>query len=102
MAQLEVSLVVANVLVEPRKKTSRDRLYLARKLVGARPGVPVRNMNVTNQFQVLHIGTTIGHAEQFTWAASVDNQEHQPRQTQGICVELKDVVFGARPNLNNK
>jgi hypothetical protein len=51
MARLEAPLGAANVLVDPSMKTSRERLYIARTLVGARTRVPVRNMNVVNKDQ---------------------------------------------------
>ena len=50
-----------NVLIEPSLNCSRDGVFIARALVQARPRVPVRIMNVTNQDQVLSEGTTIGH-----------------------------------------
>jgi hypothetical protein len=59
-------------------------------------------MNVTNQDQVRGEGTNIGHGEPVTWASSLDYQEQQPRRTRGLCKELKDMVFGARPNLSKK
>jgi hypothetical protein len=101
-AQLEAPLGAANGLVEPSLKTSGEGLYIARTSVRARPRVPVRIMNVTNQDQVLSEGTTIGHGKPVTWAASVDNQEQPPRRTRGLSKELQDVVSGARPNLNTK
>jgi hypothetical protein len=57
---------MVNVLVDPSLKTSRDGLYIPRILVRARPRVPVRIMNVTNQDQVLGEGTTIGHGTPVT------------------------------------
>jgi hypothetical protein len=59
-ARLEAPVGTANGLVEPSLKTSREGLYMARTSVRARPTVPVRIMNVTNQDQVLSEVTTIG------------------------------------------
>jgi hypothetical protein len=97
MARLETPLWAANVFVEPSLKTSREGLYIARTLARALPRVRVRIINVTNQDQILGEGTTIGHGEPVTWAASVDDQEQQPRRMRWLCKEL-----GARPNLYTK
>jgi hypothetical protein len=59
-------------------------------------------MNVTNQSQELGEGTTTGYGEIVTWVASVDDQEQPPRQTRGLCKELKDMVSSSRLNLNTK
>jgi len=32
------------------------------------------------------------------WAAAIDDQKPQPRQKQGLCKQLKEVIAGARPN----
>jgi hypothetical protein len=65
-SRLEAPLGTVNVLVEPSLKTSRDGLYIPGILVRARPRVPVRIMNVTNQDQVVCEGTTIGHGTPVT------------------------------------
>jgi hypothetical protein len=102
MARLEAHLGAANVLVEPSLKTSREGLYIAWTLFRSRPRVPARIMNVTNQDQVLGESTTIGHGEPVTCAASLDDQEQQPRRTRGLSKEHKDMMSGSRPNLNKK
>jgi hypothetical protein len=78
MARLEAPLGVTNVLIEPSQKCSRDGVFIARTLVRARPRVPVRIMNVTNQDQVLSEGTTIGHGEPAMWAATISDQKPEP------------------------
>jgi hypothetical protein len=49
MAKLEAPLGAINVLLEPSPEWSRGGVMIARTLVRARPRVPVRIMNVTNQ-----------------------------------------------------
>jgi len=77
MARIEAPMGAANVLVEPSPKTAREGQYTARTLVRVRPRVHVRIMNVTNQYQVLSDGTTIGQGEPVTWVASLDSQVQQ-------------------------
>jgi hypothetical protein len=60
MARLEAPLGVTNVL-EPSRECPRYGVVIARTLVRARPRVPVRIMNVSNQDQMRSGGTTIGH-----------------------------------------
>jgi hypothetical protein len=73
MIMLETPLVAANVLIEPRQKSSRNGVYLARMLVRARPRVPVRIMNVTIWDQVLSEGSIKGHGEPENWATAIDD-----------------------------
>jgi hypothetical protein len=102
MARLEAPLVATNVLLEPSQKSFRDGVLIAKTLVRARPNVPVRIMNVTNQDQVLSEGTTIGHGEPAMWAAVIDDREPEPRRNQGLCKQWNEVIAGARPNLSRR
>jgi len=79
MAKLQAHLGATNVLIEPSNKSPRDGVCVARRLVRARPEVPVRVMNVTDQDQVLGGGTIIGHGQPAMWAATIDNQKPRPR-----------------------
>jgi hypothetical protein len=89
-----------NVLLEPSRECPRDGFVEARKLVRARPRVPVRIMNVTNQDQMMSEGTTIGHGEPAVWAATIDDQGPGLRRERGLCKQLKEVIAGAGPNLS--
>jgi hypothetical protein len=80
MARLGAPLRATNILIEPSQKCPQDGLFIARALVRARPTVPVRVMNVTNQDQVLKEGTTIGHRQTALSAAPIDEQKPEPRQ----------------------
>jgi hypothetical protein len=42
----------------------------------------------------------VGHCEPVTWAAPVDDLEHQPQATQGLFKQLQEVISVAKPNLN--
>jgi hypothetical protein len=99
MARLEAPLGVTNVF-EPSLECSQDGVVIARTLVRARPRVPVRIMNVTNQDQMMSEGTTIGHGEPAVWATTIDDQKPEPRQKRGLCKQLKEVIAGAGPNLS--
>jgi len=78
MARLEAPVGATNVLVEPSLNCSWDGVLIASALVRARPRVPLRLMNVTNQDQVLSEGTTIGHGESAVWATKIEDQEPKP------------------------
>jgi len=80
MAKLEAPAGATNVLIEPNQNCSRDGVFIARALVRARPRVPVRIMNVSNQDQVLSEGNIIGHGESAVWAANIVGQEPEPQQ----------------------
>jgi hypothetical protein len=79
-----VRLEATNALVETSLKASREGLYIVRTLVRARQKVPVRIVNIIDQDQILTGGTTTGHCEPVTWAAPVDDIEHQSQATQGL------------------
>ena len=100
MARLEAPLGATNVLIEPTQKCSRDGVFITRTLVRARPRVPVRMVNVTNQDQVLDEGTTIRHGEPAVWAATIDDQKSEPRQDKEFPKQLREVITGARPNVS--
>jgi hypothetical protein len=99
MARIEAPIGAANVLIEPSPKTAREGQYTARTLVRVRPRVHVRIMNVTNQYQVLSDGTTIGQGEPITWVASLDSKVQQQWRPRGLSKEHKNMLFGAKPNL---
>ena len=80
MAKLEAPAGATNVLIEPNHNCFRDGVFIARALVRARPRVPVRIMNVSNQDQVLSEGNIIGHGESAGSAANIEGQEPEPQQ----------------------
>jgi len=100
MAKMDAPVGATNVLIEPNQNCSRDGVFIARALVRARPRVPVRIMNVTNQDQVLSEGTTIGHGDSAVWAANIEDQEPEPRQYKQLSKQPREAMAGARPNLS--
>ena len=89
-----------NVLIEPSLNCSRDGVFIDRALVRARPREPVHIMNATNQDQTLSEGTTIRHGESAVWAATIEDQEPEPRQNKQFSKQLREAIAGARPNLS--
>jgi hypothetical protein len=98
--RLDVPMGEANGLVIPGLKTSHMELHTARTLVRARQKTPVRIENMSDQIQVLAVGTTLGRCEPTSWTAPIDDLEPQYQRTEDSVRSCNQrVVSGARPNL---
>jgi hypothetical protein len=77
--------LVANVLIEPSQKSSRDGALIARDLVRDIMREPVRIINVISHENVLRDGITIGHGDPGAWAATFDYKKPEARRKRGFC-----------------
>jgi len=90
MVTLETPLRAANVLFEPSQKSSLDVVYVARRLVQARPRVPVRIMNVTNRDQGLSEAITIGYGESEEWATATNVSVRESQALEKLIADCQD------------
>jgi hypothetical protein len=58
-------------------------------------------MNVSDRDQVLAERITLGRCEAVAWAVLIDGSGSQIGGIWGLCEQLKDMLFGARPSLKN-
>jgi len=100
MARVGAPARATKVLIEHIQNYSSDRVFIARTLVRARPRVPARIMNMTNQDQVLSEGTTIRHGETAVGPQTLRIRSLSHDRTSRFSKQLKEGIAGARPNLS--